>query len=155
GDGYGPPHAISVAGSPHWSAIAAEMGAPGDRAVTSMSLIAPAGSWIAATTSRTPTIAPRPHDVGQSYAAAIVVIGYRPGPAIVSGSRHVSCDGALHAASSTLPSQLSSLPLPHTSGRSELTVGSLSSQSWPPMQWASGSPSPSTSRGACLHDCVG
>src|SRR5262245_20144851 len=74
---------------------------------------------------------------------------------MVSGSRQVSCDGELHDASSLLPSHLSSLPLPHTSGLSELTVGSLSSQSWPPAQCASGSPSPSASRGAWTQVCVG
>src|SRR5215212_1638151 len=51
-------------------------------------------------------------------------------------------------------SQSSSFLFPQISASSDDTVGSRSSQSLPPLQCPSMSPSPSASRGSCVHDFV-
>ena len=76
-----------------------------------------------------------------------------PEALIARASTQVECWGETQGISSMRPLQLSSLPLAQISGRSELTVGSLSLQS-PPPQWSSGSPSPSASLAACWQDWV-
>ena len=94
------------------------------------------------------------HDVSKVSSAPTVETGYVPAPVTDTAPAQVAPCGRTHGCSSTSPLQLSSMPLAHTSACRLETSGFRSSQSCPGTQWASGSPSPSTSRSVYVHDLV-